>query len=211
MIARVAEIPAYSAETLLALALYALVTSITPGPNNLMLLSSGINYGFRRSIPHMLGISIGFGVMVLAVGLGLTRLFLAYPATYAALRIVGAGYLAWLAWRIATSGAPGSGAPSRRPMTFLAAAAFQWVNPKAWVMAVGAIANYAPVEATVGAVVIVAGVYVLVGGPSVAVWAAFGSTLRTWLADARRLRAFNLAMAALLLLSLCPLLTAELG
>ncbi|WJJ14328.1 LysE family translocator (plasmid) [Prescottella equi] len=198
-----------SGELLLPLLLYALVTSITPGPNNVMLLFSGINYGFVRSIPHMLGISVGFGVMVFAVGLGLGQVFTTFPVTYTVLRFVGASYLVWLAWRIATTTSTQAGTTTRRPMSFLSAAAFQWVNPKAWVMAIGAITNYTPADAGAAVIVLLAALYAAVNGPSVAAWAAFGTTLSTWLTHPRYLRVFNATMAALLGVSLYPLLTAE--
>ncbi|MGW3482465.1 LysE family translocator [Rhodococcus sp. PSBB049] len=198
-----------NAELLLPLLLYALVTSITPGPNNVMLLASGINYGFVRSIPHMLGISIGFGIMVFAVGLGLGQVFTAFPLAYTVLRFVGAAYLLWLAWRIATTTSTRTGTTTGQPMSFLSAAAFQWVNPKAWVMAIGAITNYTPAGAGAGVIVLLAVLYAAVNGPSVAVWAAFGTTLSVWLTRPTYLRVFNITMAALLAVSLYPLLTAE--
>ncbi len=200
-----------SGTTVAALAAYAFVTSITPGPNNLMLLASGTNFGLRRTLPHLLGISLGFGVMVFGVGLGLTGLFLAFPPLYLAMKVVGAAYLVWLAWRIATAAAPMGESKRRRPMSFLGAAAFQWVNPKAWIMAVGAISNYAPAEAGASSLAVIALVYALVNAPSVAVWAAFGAALRNWLIHPRRLRIFNIAMAILLLASLYPILTADIG
>ncbi len=130
----------FTAELLVAFVLFAFVSSITPGPNNTMLLSSGVNFGFNRTVPHMLGISCGFAVMVLAVGLGLGAVFKAYPLLYTVLRYAGAAYLLYLAYKIATSGpVRDTGGQEGRPMSFLAAAAFQWVNPKAWVMAIGAI------------------------------------------------------------------------
>jgi len=131
-------------ETLLAFLTYAFVTSITPGPNNTMLLASGVNYGFVRSLPHVLGISIGFGVMVVGVGAGLGRLFEDYPSLYAALRIVGGAYLLYLAWQIATAAPMQDASPNGRPFGFWKAAGFQWVNPKAWIMAIGAITAYLP-------------------------------------------------------------------
>jgi threonine/homoserine/homoserine lactone efflux protein len=130
-----------------AFALFALVSSITPGPNNTMLLASGVNFGFLRTIPHALGISLGFMLLVVAVGLGLGEIFTAAPWTYTALRWIGAAYLLYLAWCIATSGRMSeAGEHGGTPMTFLGAAAFQWVNPKAWVMAVGAITTYVRVR-----------------------------------------------------------------
>lgn len=196
---------------LLPLLSYAFVTSITPGPNNVMLLASGINHGFVRSIPHMLGITAGFTAMVIAVGLGLGQVFSSFPAAHTVLRIVGAAYLLWLAWRIATTTGTRAGTAARRPMGFLSAAAFQWVNPKAWVMAIGAITNYTPTGPGAGTVVLVAVLYAAVNGPAVAVWAAFGATLSTWLDHPGRLRVFNVTMAVLLALSLYPMSAADPG
>jgi threonine/homoserine/homoserine lactone efflux protein len=196
-------------ELFLALLGFAFVTSVTPGPNNMMLLASGVNFGLRRTVPHMLGISIGHAVMVFLVGLGVAGVFLAHPLALTALKVAAVGYMLWLAWKIARSGAPGEGKAGGRPMTFLQAAAFQWVNPKAWAMALGAVAAYVP-EPSVAAYATVAGVFASVNLPSVAVWAAAGQGLRRWLDDPRRLRAFNWGMAALLVLSLWPVLGMEL-
>lgn len=200
-----------STESLIAFITYAFVTSVTPGPNNTMLLASGLNYGLVRTLPHMFGIGIGFTLMVLGVGAGLGGLFTTWPALYALLRVVGAAYLLWLAWQIATARpmqdthTPGRG----RPFSFWQAAAFQWVNPKAWVMAIGAIATYVPADGGLSAVVLVAVVFALVNAPSVALWAVFGTALRRYLSDARTLRAFNITMALLLVLSLYPLLAGQ--
>ena len=131
-------------EFLTALILFCFVSSVTPGPNNLMLMASGANFGFRRSVPHMLGISIGFTLMVALVGLGLMQVFDAIPASYTILKVFSAAYLLWLAWKIANAGRPQGSQTGARPMTFLQAAAFQWVNPKAWTMALSAITLYAP-------------------------------------------------------------------
>jgi threonine/homoserine/homoserine lactone efflux protein len=193
-------------DLMLAFLTYAFVTSITPGPNNTMVLASGVNHGFGRTIPHVLGISSGFAVMVLAVGFGIGRLFAAAPWLYEALRWIGAAYLLWLAWKIATAHAMDQKTTASRPMSFWQAAAFQWVNPKAWIMAIGAIATYTPANGGLGTIVVVAALFALVNAPSVAVWAAFGTTLRRWLTDARYVRIFNITMAALLVLSLQPLL-----
>lgn len=205
-------------DAVLAFALFAFVTSITPGPNNLMLLASGVNYGLRRSLPHILGIGIGFTAMVLAVGLGLAEVFDRLPWMYTVLRWVGAAYLLYLAWSIANSGPPpadvdtGEGADARStlarpgPMSFWSAAAFQWVNPKAWVMAVGAFSTYVPAHPST---LLVAGVAVLFGViniPSVGTWALSGAALRKALQVERTRRLFNIGMAALLVLSLVPLL-----
>ncbi len=195
-----------SPETLLAFLTYAFVTSITPGPNNTMLLASGVNYGFVRSLPHVLGISIGFGVMVVGVGAGLGRLFEDDPSLYAALRIVGGAYLLYLAWQIATAAPMQDASPDGRPFGFWKAAGFQWVNPKAWIMAIGAITAYLPTGGGMQAVVLLALLFALVNAPSVTVWVTFGTTLRRWLTDLRHLRVFNVSMAMMLVLSLYPLL-----
>ena len=192
----------------LALLGFAFVTSVTPGPNNMMLLASGVNFGLRRTVPHMVGISVGHSVMVFLVGLGVAGVFVAVPWALTALKVAAVGYMLWLAWKIARSGAPGEGKAGGRPMTFLQAAAFQWVNPKAWAMALGAVAAYVPAP-SVGAYAAVAGVFALVNLPSVAVWAAAGQGLRRWLAGPGRLRVFNWGMAGLLVVSLWPVVGME--
>jgi len=195
-----------SSSLLSAFALFAFVSSITPGPNNTMLLASGVNFGFRRSIPHALGISIGFMLLVISVGLGLGEVFKAFPWAYTLLRYVGAAYLLYLAWKIATSSAMSDDLDQNsKPMTFLGAAAFQWVNPKAWIMALGAITTYTPAEGYVTNVLVIAVVFAVVNLPSVCVWAGCGSGLRNVLRDPRWLRLFNVSMAGLLVLSLYPM------
>lgn len=193
-------------QLLLAFITYAFVTSITPGPNNTMLLASGLNYGFIRSLPHVLGISIGFALMVIGVGAGLGRLFAAYPPLYAVLRIGGAAYLLYLAWQIAKARQMQDPITPGRPFGFWKAAAFQWVNPKAWIMAIGAITTYVPEGGGLRAVVIASLIFAIVNAPSIAVWVTFGTALRRWLTDARHLRVFNISMAILLVLSLHPIL-----
>ncbi len=193
----------------LALLGFAFVTSVTPGPNNMMLLASGVNFGLRGTVPHMLGISVGHSLMVFLVGLGVAGLFTAWPPALVVLKLVSVAYMLWLAWKIANAAAPGAGREGARPMTFLQAAAFQWVNPKAWAMALGAVAAYVP-EPSVWAYAAVAGVFAMVNLPSVAVWAGAGQMVRRWLQHPGRLRAFNWGMAALLVLSLWPVVTLEL-
>lgn len=196
-----------SLEIFAALVVFTFVTSVTPGPNNLMLLSSGVNFGFRRTLPHMLGVGLGFVVLLLAVGAGLGSLLTTLPWLYTALKIAGGLYLLYLAWRIATSGpidaATDSGA---KPLTFLEAAAFQWVNPKGWVMAVTAMATYTAPSNYWPTMLIVAATFGAVNVPSVSAWAGLGVVLRRWLSDSGRLRVFNIVMAGLLVLSLWPLL-----
>jgi len=193
-----------TADLLFALIGFAFVTSASPGPNNLMLLSSGVNFGVRRTIPHMLGVGLGFGFMIMVIGLGLGQLFTAYPVLHTVLKAVGVTYMLWLAWKIANAGPVGEGRGNGRPMTFLQAAAFQWVNPKAWAMGLGAIAAYTLPQNYLLSVLLVAITFTLVNIPSVSAWVLFGSVLKTWLANPRVLRAFNIVMALLLVASMIP-------
>jgi threonine/homoserine/homoserine lactone efflux protein len=196
-----------STDLLLALIVFAFVTSITPGPNNFMLLASGVNFGFRRTIPHMLGIGGGFLSLLLGVGFGLGALLTAYPSLHLALKLAGGAYLLYLAWRIAMSRSLSEkDGKAARPMTFLEAAAFQWVNPKAWVMAVTAMAVYSDPAAPFLSVLVVALAFALVNLPSVSTWAGFGMALRGFLADPVRLKWFNIAMGVALAVSLWPML-----
>lgn len=196
-------------DLLIALLGFAFVTSVTPGPNNMMLLASGVNFGFRRTVPHMLGISVGHSLMVFLVGLGLAGIFKAWPPALVVLKLASVGYMLWLAWKIAHAGAPGAGQAAGRPMTFLQAAAFQWVNPKAWAMALGAVSAYVP-SPSVWAYAVVALVFASVNLPSVSVWAGAGQAVRRWLEGPGRLQAFNWTMAVLLVLSLWPVVTLKL-
>lgn len=189
----------------LALLGFAFVTSVTPGPNNLMLMASGANFGFRRTLPHMLGISFGFAVLAAAVGFGLAGLLQAVPGALLALKALAVGYMLWLAWKIAHAAAPGRGQAGARPMTVLQAAAFQWVNPKAWAMALGAVTVYAP-GGTLAEIGMVAALASAVNLPTVSLWAWAGEGLRRGLTNPRRLRVFNLTMAAALVASLWPVL-----
>ena len=194
-------------EILIALIGFAFASSITPGPNNLMLMASGANYGLWRTVPHMLGISLGHAFMVVMVGVVLLRVFEAYPILNIALKVLSAAYMLWLAWKIANAVAPAAKEVTGKPFTFLQAAAFQWVNPKAWFMAITAISAYAPQGQGiwVGSL-IVAAVFSAINLPSVTVWAWLGVQVRRWLGSAGRLRVFNVTMAVLLVLSLYPML-----
>ena len=189
----------------LALLGFAFVTSVTPGPNNMMLMASGANFGFRRTIPHMFGISLGHALMVFLVGLGLAGIIHTEPNILIGMKIASILYMLWLAWKIANSAAPGEGNVGARPFSFFQAAAFQWVNPKAWAMALGATSAYAP-DASVRSYLIVAVIFACTNLPSVSVWAYAGQKLRAYLSSPARLRAFNWTMAGLLILSLIPVL-----
>lgn len=188
-----------------ALATFALVTVMTPGPNNLMLMASGANFGFRRTLPHMLGIGVGFPSMVLLVGIGVMQVFDRWPLSYTILKVLSVGYLLYLAWKIANAAPPREAKAEGKPLTFLQSAAFQWVNPKAWSMALSAITLYAA-SRDLGAVLWVAGVYVAVSAVSTTTWTVVGQQMRRLLKNPARLRAFNWVMAALLVATLVPVL-----
>jgi threonine/homoserine/homoserine lactone efflux protein len=190
-------------DTALALAGFALVTSVTPGPNNLMLMASGVNFGLRRTVPHMLGVALGFVAMTAAVGLGVMAVFEALPWLERVLRVASVGYLLWLAWKVALAAPPEGRAAGAQPLTFLQAAAFQWVNPKAWAMALTAIGLYAP-DRDLWGVLAVAVLFGAVNLPSVGLWAAAGTQLRRWLSSPARLRAFNWTCATALVASMLP-------
>ena len=193
-------------ELLAGLALFATVASITPGPNNLMLMASGANYGFIRTVPHIIGVELGFTLMLVLIGAGIGGLFEIYPGSLYALRVACTVYIVTLALKLvkATSvDALASG--SSRPMTAVEAALFQWVNPKAWAMALTAVSLYAP-DPSVTTVLLIACVFVLVGVPSVSAWTALGQQLRKRLSDVTRLRRFNAVMALLLIASVLPIL-----
>jgi len=188
-----------------ALAAFAFVSSITPGPNNLMLMASGANFGFRRTVPHMLGIGIGFSLMVLLVGAGLVQIFDAYPISHQVLKVCSVLYLLYLAWKIANAAPVRKGEDNGTPMTFLQAAAFQWVNPKAWSMALTAVTVYTP-DNTLAAIGLVALVFGAINLPSVSTWTIVGQQMARFLTNTARLRTFNWTMAALLVASLYPVL-----
>ncbi|WP_370807208.1 LysE family translocator [Boseongicola aestuarii] len=190
-------------ETLLALITFAFVTSITPGPNNLMLMASGANFGFQRTIPHMLGVALGFVFMAFLMGLGLAQAFERWPWLRDVLTVVSVVYMLWLAWKIANAAAPKAGVEAGTPITFLQAAGFQWVNPKAWSMALTSVTLYAPNDSAL-AMLFVAGVFGAVNLPSVSVWCLLGREMRRILTNPLRLRLFNWAMAGVLVASLYP-------
>jgi len=193
-------------ETFLTLIAFAFVASGTPGPNTMMLFTSGVNFGFRNTVPHMFGIGIGFLVLLLAVGFGLGALLTTFPALYLVLKILGGAYLVYIAWRIATSDTLPEAKAGARPMTFLEAAAFQWVNPKAWVMLVTAMGIYTDPDHYTDTVMLICLAFAIATVPCVSAWAGFGSVLRSWLADPVRLKWFNISMAVLLVASLWPML-----
>ncbi|PIK13978.1 LysE family translocator [Halobacteriovorax sp. JY17] len=189
-------------ETLNALFAFALVSSITPGPNNIMLMSSGTNFGIKKSIPHMLGVSIGFALMIILVGSGLMELFTLYPVAQKILKIVSIIYLVYLSYRIATSTPVTTNSTViKKPFSFIQAALFQWVNPKAWTMALAAITLFSPSN-NFQDILKVSIAYGLVNLPSVSLWVVLGKEIRKVLSSQAKLRFFNATMASLLLASL---------
>jgi len=189
-------------DNLVPLAVFCFSSSSTPGPNNIMITAAGANYGIRRSLGQYLGIVLGFPAMVLALGLGLAAVFTAYPIIHEVLRYVGSAYLCWLGIRIATARRTESGAATGRPLTFLESAGFQWVNPKAWVMAIGAIAAFTTGgEGALSEVSVIAAMYVLSGFIGCGVWLVFGVAIGRFLTNDTVFRIFNLTLGGLTIAS----------
>lgn len=190
----------------LALLGFAIAMSVTPGPNVLMVAAAAANAGVRATVPHMMGIALGFGAMLLIVGLGLAAPFAALPWLHTELKWGGAAWLLVLAWKIARAGAPGGG-PPKPPLGFIGAALFQWVNPKAWMIALAAIPTFTTPEGDMlRQSLTIAGAFALVGFPCTLVWALLGAGASRLLRTDRALRGFNIAMALLLVASLIPAL-----
>jgi threonine/homoserine/homoserine lactone efflux protein len=185
-------------ESLLPLALFAFVSSITPGPNNIMLTSSGIRFGFQRSIPHMLGITVGFGSMLALSAAGIGSLIVAVPALHVVLKVLGSAYLLYLAWQLRSMAFSQNGNAAPRPMSFLGAAAFQYVNPKAWVMAVTGASAFLPIVQPVWfAIALFCIVFCTVNLPCISLWAGTGAALRRYLTQPMWQRVFCTVMMAL--------------
>jgi len=178
----------------------------TPGPNNILVASSGVNFGFKATIPHILGITVGYPLMLLLVGLGLVKIFVTLPEVHLVLKYVCIVYLLYLAWKIANAAAISEGGKTAaKPMTFLQAVAFQWVNGKGWVVALSAVTTYTVVESSLlTQVLALAGISLVVTVGAVTTWTLFGAMLRRYLHTDRRRRWFNYAMAALLVASIVP-------
>jgi len=189
-----------------ALILFAVTSTITPGPNNIMILSSGLNFGIYRSLPHYLGICLGFTAMVFAVGLGLGAVFEQYPVLHQLIKVAGVLYLLYLAWLIAHSTSSSLESDTGQALTFFQAALFQWVNPKAWVMVTGAVAAYTSVSVDIyWQVIVITLVFFIASFPCVGVWLIFGVGLRKLLTTVEHQKIFNFVMAVLLVLSVLPI------
>lgn len=196
---------------LMSAAVFALALSITPGPNNAMIMASAMKFGFARTLPHQAGVQIGFALLLLISALGLHALTAWAPWLGSAMTIAGAGVVLHFAWALARSRDPSSTAAALRPWTVLEAAAFQWINPKAWLMAATAVSAYLPLGFAQQAPLILMLLFAVIGAPSVALWALAGSALQRVASDAHVSRALNLTMAAALALSIIPSLAAALG
>ena len=194
-------------EQLIPVAFFVIAMVGTPGPNNLMLMTAGANFGFRRSLPHILGITAGCQVLLVAIALGLGQLFSTYPVTINVLRLLGSLFLVYMAVQLVhpreADIAAGSNA---KPMSFLQAALFQWINPKAWLMLITGLATYANPQQMLVSTLLIAVCFAVVGLPLTCLWNVGGVALKHWLQVGRRLVAFNRVMAVLLLASLVPLL-----
>ncbi len=188
-----------------SLLMFTVVYSITPGPNNLLLAASGAAFGYRRSLPHMLGVSFGAALMLWVVGCGLCTLFDRVPHLHTALKYFGAAYMVWLAWCIARSDHAGHHQHARRPLRFWQGMALQWINPKTWVMAVGIAATYTPRDGYHAHLLLAGLLLALVSFPSVSAWTLFGQCVACTLRSPAAVQRFNRSMACLLLLSLYPL------
>lgn len=199
-------------ESLLSLLLFSVIAAFTPGPNNIMIMSSGLNHGVRASLPHLFGICFGFPSMILAVGFGLGFLFERFPLLHEAVQVIGILYLFYLAWLIANSAPSELQGEKSPPLSFIQAALFQWINPKAWIMGTSALAAYTTVGANMTVQILtVVGVFTFMAFPSAGVWLVFGSSLRRLLADPVHQRCFNVFMALLLVGSIVPVVIELVG
>jgi|TARA_B110000438_G_C15772962_1_gene632767 threonine/homoserine/homoserine lactone efflux protein len=192
-------------EVLPAMALFVFVASVTPGPNNTMLLASGVNFGYKQTLPHLLGISVGHFILLMAVGNGLEAVFNIYPVTYQAMKIIGVSYLMYLAVKIIRSNTLESDqAKQARPLSFIGGAAFQWVNPKAWMMSIGFFSTYMPEESSMTFVTLSCLMFSLINFPTISLWAGLGTKMVHYLQNIRLRTMFNWMMALLLIISMIP-------
>ncbi len=196
-------------ELYIAILVFAVSTTITPGPNNIMIMSSGLNFGLKRSLPHLMGIGLGFPLMVAGVGLGFGAIFERFPVIHEVIKVLGVLYLIYLAYLVATS-APKSldnDTNETKPLTFIQAALFQWINPKAWVMATGAVAAYTTQDASIMLqVMFISLAFLIAGVPCVGMWLVCGTWLKRFLKEVKYQRLFNLTMALLLIVSILPVI-----
>lgn len=195
-----------SPDLLIALIGFAIASSITPGPNNLLVLTSGLNHGIPRSLPLIAGVSLGFAFMLIVIGVGLGSVIRTNPSLHMAAKVFGLAYMLWLAWKVATS-TPSLDADNEhvaRPLSALTGAMFQWVNPKAWAVALTATAAFSAADGAMTSLAWIVLVFLLVAIASLSAWAAFGSLMRRLIDTPEKLRAFNVTMALLLVASALP-------
>jgi threonine/homoserine/homoserine lactone efflux protein len=189
----------------LALILFVITTCVTPGPNNIMVMTSGINHGLKKSIPHLIGINVGFPLMIILVGLGFNSIFESFPILFKVLKIISAVYLLYIAYSILTGSISSKNGLYKKPMTLLEAAFFQWVNPKAWIMALGALTAFISYESShFMQIIVIAFIFMIFGSPCTALWLYSGVSLREIFSKKLYLKIFNTTMALLLVLSLLP-------
>ena len=194
-------------EFYLSILIFAISSTVTPGPNNIMILTSGLNYGVKNSIPHLLGICFGFPVMVIVIGFGFSVIFERYPLFNEIIKVLGVVYLLYLAWLIASSSPVSLEGNKSKPLNFIQAALFQWVNPKAWVVATGAVSAYTTVSGDFFAQVIyIALAFLIVAIPSLSVWLIFGVGIKKYLKSPKHQKIFNVSMSLLLVGSVFPVL-----
>jgi threonine/homoserine/homoserine lactone efflux protein len=190
----------------MAVVLFAAANTVTPGINNMMIMSSGLNFGIRKSIPHLMGILIGFPLMFIAVGAGFVSVILVVPELHLLIQVVGVLYLLYFAWLIATS-ADRVDAPTEKVIGFWQAVAIQWVNPKAWIMITGAFAAFTKTDADPFLQVLyITSAFVIVGIPTITAWLFCGSLLSRVLKRTESRRLFNRCMAGLLVISILPII-----
>jgi threonine/homoserine/homoserine lactone efflux protein len=191
----------------LSILIFAISTTITPGPNNIMIMASGINYGIKKSIPHLCGICLGLPIMIIMIGLGFSIVFEMYPFLHQIIKILGVLYLVYLAWLIAKSSPKSFKNKKSHPMTFVQGVMFQWVNPKAWVIATSAISAYTNTSSSVNTqIILISLIFLAVEFPCVGVWLVFGTGIKRFLKSEQMQRAFNICMALLLIASVMPVI-----
>jgi len=199
--------PGIESDLFISLIVFGVIAAVTPGPNNVMLTTTGLNFGVRRGLPHLLGICVGFPVMLALIGLGFGTLFTRYPLLHEIIKVVGIVYLLYLAWRIAMTRGGMERIERSKPINFWQAAAFQWVNPKAWVMGISALAAFTSMDGNFFAqVAIICVTFSFLTFPCAGAWLVFGASLQRLLRDPKHLRVFNIAMALLLVASILPVI-----
>ncbi len=189
-----------------ALLIFAFVTAFTPGPNNIMVTASGVNFGFMRTVPHIVGVVVGFLMLLVAAGVGLGAVLVTVPVLQWALKIAGALYMLWLAWKVANAGhVSKDDIGPAQPLSFLQAFAFQWVNPKGLITAASGVAIYVRPDHWLFDFSLMLAIFALTTAGSITTWTGFGVALRALLTDPAKARIFNIAMALLLVVSIVPM------